>query len=116
MGAVCRLTETKIHTERNGWPTAENRRRGQHTTKKYIDDQGWKYRVMFSFVDGAYKVQCQKPERHGDIGWKGLRAIPWRLTPEDAQADLERLAKAKGWKEWFGEHGMDSCGGSSPGR
>ena len=59
---------------------------------------------------------CWIPEKHGDIGWKGLRAVPWRLTPEDAQADLERLAKAKGWKEWFGEHGMDSCGGSSPGR
>ena len=76
-------------------------------TKKYIDDQGWKYRVMFSFVDGAYKVQFQKPENHGDVGWKGLRAIPWRLTQEEAQADLDWLAKAKGWKEWFGEHGMD---------
>ena len=70
--------------------------------KKYIDDRGWKYQVMPSFVDNAYKARYQKPEKHGHVGWKGLASVPWRSTPEEAQADLDWLAEAKGWREWRG--------------
>lgn len=70
--------------------------------KKYIDDRGWRYQVMPSFVENAYKARYQKPEKHGSVGWKGLATVPWRSTREEAQADLDRLAEAKGWREWRG--------------
>jgi hypothetical protein len=70
--------------------------------KKYIDTRGWKYQVMPSFVDNAYKARYQKPRKHGNTGWKGVAALPWRSTYEEAQADLDRLAQEKGWQEWQG--------------
>jgi hypothetical protein len=50
----------------------------------------------------AFKARYQKPEKQGDVGWKGLSAVPWRPSREEAQADLDRLAKEKGWQEWNG--------------
>lgn len=44
----------------------------------------------------------QRPEKHGDVGWKGLAAVPWRGSREEAQADLDQLAEKKGWMEWNG--------------
>lgn len=71
--------------------------------KKYIDDQGWKYQVMSGIgSDPAFKARYQRPEKQGDVGWKGLAAVPWRTTREEAQADLEQLAAKKGWREWCG--------------
>lgn len=71
--------------------------------KKYIDAQGWKYQVMSGIgSDPAFKVRYQKPEKQGDMGWKGLAAVPWRSSREEAQADLDRLAKEKGWQVWNG--------------
>ena len=34
--------------------------------------------------------------------WNGCAMVPWQKTFEEAQADLDRLAKEKGWKEWLG--------------
>ena len=71
--------------------------------KKYIDARGWKYQVMSGIgSDPAFKAQYQKPEKQGDVGWKGLAAVPWRETREAAQTDLDQLAEKKGWKEWNG--------------
>lgn len=71
--------------------------------KKYIDARGWKYQVMSGIgSDPAFKARYQKPEKQGDVGWKGLAAVPWRPSREEAQADLDRLAKEKGWQEWNG--------------
>ena len=47
----------------------------------------------------AFKARYQKPEKQGDVGWKGLAAVPWRPSREEAQADLDRLAKKKGWTD-----------------
>lgn len=69
-------------------------------SKKYIDSRGWKYQVMSGLGEGAFKARYQRPEKHGDVGWKGLAAVPWRGSREEAQADLDQLAKKKGWKEW----------------
>lgn len=69
--------------------------------KKYIDPRGWKYQVMQGLSD-AYKTRYQKPEKSGMNGWHGVKTLPWRNTPEEAQADLDRLAKKKGWLEWLG--------------
>lgn len=71
--------------------------------KKYIDARGWKYQVMSGIgSDPAFKARYQRPEKQGDIGWKGLAAVPWRTTREEAQADLDQLAAKKGWREWYG--------------
>lgn len=71
--------------------------------KKYIDDRGWKYQVMSGIgSDPAFKARYQRPEKQGDVGWKGLAAVPWRTTREEAQADLDQLAAKKGWREWCG--------------
>lgn len=70
--------------------------------KKYIDARGWKYQVMPGITADAYKARYQRPEKHGSVGWKGLAALPWRRTPEEAQTDLDRMAEQKGWKEWVG--------------
>ena len=41
--------------------------------KKYIDARGWKYQVMSGIgSDPAFKARYQKPEKQGDVGWKGL--------------------------------------------
>ena len=69
--------------------------------KKYIDDRGWKYQVMSGIgSDPAFKARYQRPEKQGDVGWKGLAAVPWRPSREEAQADLDHLAEKKGWTEW----------------
>ena len=70
--------------------------------KKYIDQRGWKYQVMSGIGNGAFKARYQKPDHTGDVGWKGLAAVEWRPTAEEAQADLDRLAEKRGWKEWHG--------------
>lgn len=67
--------------------------------KKYIDSRGWKYQVMSGIGDN-FKARYQRPEKHGDVGWKGLAAVPWRGSREEAQADLDQLAEKKGWTEW----------------
>lgn len=70
--------------------------------KMYIDSRGWKYRVMSGISADTYKARYQRPEKQGDVGWKGLAAVPWRTTREEAQADLDQLAEKKGWQVWHG--------------
>lgn len=68
--------------------------------RKYIDERGWKYQVMGGIGEGAFKARYQKPEKSGAAGWKGLTAVPWRETFDEAQADLNAYAKKKGWAVW----------------
>lgn len=70
--------------------------------KRYIDSRGWKYKVMSGLGDNTFKARYQRPEKQGDVGWKALASVPWRGSREEAQADLDRLAEKKGWKEWLG--------------
>ena len=70
--------------------------------KNYIDNRGWKYRVMCGLGENVFKARYQRADHQGDVGWKGLAAVPWRESREAAQADLDRLAEKKGWKEWIG--------------
>jgi len=64
--------------------------------KSYIDNRRWKYRVMSIIGDGAYITRYQKP---GMQSWKGLDSLPCHQRFDEAQADLNRLAKEKGWEE-----------------
>ena len=69
--------------------------------KAYVDERGWKYKVMSGIGQNTYKARYQKPEKNGpETGWKGLAAVPWRTTFDEAQADLNAYAKKKGWSEW----------------
>lgn len=68
--------------------------------KAYIDERGWKYMVMSGIGENTFKARYQKPEKSGSNGWKGLGAVPWRTTFDEAQTDLNLLAKEKGWAEW----------------
>lgn len=71
--------------------------------KCYVDDRGWKYKVMSGIGDNSFKARYQKPDKVGDYGWKGLAAVPWRSAFDEAQTDLNKLAEKKGWAEWSGE-------------
>lgn len=64
----------------------------------YIDERGWKYKVMGGIGRNSFKARYQKPEKHGDTGWKGVAALPWRETAEEAQVDLDEYARKKSWK------------------
>lgn len=66
----------------------------------YIDDRGWKYKVMGGIGGDRFKARYQKPDKRGDDGWHGLAAVPWRETFDEAQADLNVLAVKKGWRKW----------------
>ena len=71
--------------------------------KTYIDDRGWKYKVMSGLGENNFKARYQKPDKHDAYsGWKGVAAVPWRKSFDEAQADLNALAKKKGWAEWNG--------------
>ena len=60
----------------------------------YIDERGWQYRVMGG-IGGSFKARYLKP---GASSWKGVAALEWRWRFEEAQADLDRMAQAKGWE------------------
>ena len=68
--------------------------------KAYIDERGWKYKVMSGIGGNSFKARYQKTEKQGMDGWKGLASVPWRETFDEAQADLNAYAKTKGWAEW----------------
>lgn len=68
--------------------------------RKYIDARGWKYRVMSGIGGDTFKARYQKPEKTGSDGWKGVAAVPWRKTFDEAQEDLNRLACDRGWEVW----------------
>lgn len=60
----------------------------------YVDGRGWQYRVMGG-IGGSFKARYLKP---GASIWKGVAALEWRGSFEEAQADLDRMAQAKGWE------------------
>lgn len=65
--------------------------------KTYIDKRGWKYKVMGGIGGSVYKGRYQKPEKSG---WKCMRNLEWRNSFDEAQSDLNAMAKAKGWEEF----------------
>lgn len=67
--------------------------------KKYVDERGWRYQVISGIGTEAYKARYQKP---GSASWRCVAALPWRLTEEAAQADLDQMAKKKGWSSLEG--------------
>ena len=71
----------------------------EKTGKTYMDARGWKYKVMSGIGTDRFKARYLKSDKKDPLsGWKGVGAVPWRATFEEAQADLDRLAKARGWE------------------
>lgn len=67
--------------------------------KIYRDRRGWKYQVMAGINCVSWKGRYQKPDASGpNVGWKGMRQLPWRGSEKEAQADLDRLAEKNGWE------------------
>ena len=71
--------------------------------KAYIDDRGWRYRVMANLSETSFRIKYLKVDRKRPYNsWKGFIFTPIRQTFDEAQADLNALAKEKGWREWNG--------------
>lgn len=68
--------------------------------RMYIDGRGCKYKVMSGIGLDTFKARYQKPDKHGNSGWKCVKSLPWRSTREEAQADLDHMAAERGWKIW----------------
>lgn len=66
--------------------------------KSYVDQRGWKYKVMNGIGGDNFKVNYNKP---GKSGWHGVKNLPRREFFDQAQADLNQLAEKKGWKEYW---------------
>ena len=61
----------------------------------YVDQRGWRYRVMCGIGGDTFKGRYQKP---GKTGWKCMANLPWKNSFEEAQTDLDNYARKKGWK------------------
>jgi hypothetical protein len=66
--------------------------------RNYVDSRGWKYKVMPGLGESNYKARYQRPEKSGDIGWKGVARLPRRNTFDEAQEDLNVYAGVKGFR------------------
>lgn len=64
--------------------------------KNYIDERGWRYKVMGGIGQGTYKTRYKKPDSYS---WKCISKLPWRENFDRAQRDLNLLAKSKKWNE-----------------
>jgi len=59
----------------------------------YITRFGWIYRVMER--DGKFRARYQKP---GQKTWYGSNHVIAKMTAEEAQVDLDRVAAEQGWE------------------
>ena len=64
----------------------------------YRDARGWLFKVMPGLGGDTFKARYHKPEYPADKSWKCVTTLPWRGSAEEAQADLDCMAKKKGWK------------------
>ncbi len=68
--------------------------------KIYCDARGWRYKVMPGLGRNTWKGRYQKSDQDSaSTGWHGIRTLPWRNNEEEAEADLAKLARKKGWRE-----------------
>lgn len=68
-------------------------------SRTYVDARGWKYKVCPGLGNREFKGRYQDAKHKGEwTGWKCMKNLPWRQTEAEAQADLDAMAKSKGWK------------------
>jgi hypothetical protein len=61
----------------------------------YTDERGWQYRIMPGIGLDTFKGRYKRPDKPG---WHGMTSLPWRREPGQAQNDLDKYAKKRGWK------------------
>lgn len=61
--------------------------------KVYCDKRGWLYKVMPGIGGDCWKARYCKIRQNS---WHAVTILPWRDTPEQAQADLDQWAAKKG--------------------
>ena len=66
--------------------------------KRYIDDRGWTYHVRAGIGKNCFKAFYCKPDKTPWPRERAYRNTPWRETANQAQEDLDKLAREKGWK------------------
>jgi hypothetical protein len=54
---------------------------------------------MGGLGESNFKARYHKPGKSDSVGWKCMRSLPWCKSFDDAQRDLNALAKKKGWAE-----------------
>jgi len=64
--------------------------------KTYADGRGWRYKAMGGIGGDCFKARYNKT---GKDSWKGMNNLEWRKTFDEAQRDLNAMAKTKGWEE-----------------
>lgn len=64
--------------------------------KAYKDRRGWIYAVLPGIGENTFKARYKKP---GGDTWKGVAKLSWRDSFDQAQSDLNGLAKKEGWGE-----------------
>jgi len=64
--------------------------------KVYFDIRGWVYFVRSGIGGDTFKTFFRKP---GKTSAHGCTVFVWRKSFDEAQADLIREAKKRGWQE-----------------
>ena len=66
--------------------------------KAYVDAKGRTYKVVPSSRgsgdETVYRARSYRPDKAGAYS---VPSLPWRMTAEEAQRDLDALAAKKGW-------------------
>lgn len=75
-------------------------RRQREMGKMYIDQRGWKYKVLPGLGENTFKARYCKP---GKTGYHCCQRFPWRDSIEAAQVDLDNVAALRGWREIIGD-------------
>jgi len=68
--------------------------------KTYIDNRNWLYKVMPGIGMNSFKARYKKPNINA---WKCMHNLLWRESFDEAQSDLNAMAKMKKWSE-FNDH------------
>lgn len=72
--------------------------------KVYTDDRGWIYSVRSGIGQDCFKGFYSRNEKDyvSSLRQHGMRALQWKKTFDQAQAELNKYAEKKRWKEWKG--------------
>ena len=89
----------QIDSNKHICPTGPGKK--EETTCDFVvvwtDTRGWKYKVMGDLA-GTFKGRYQDDKHTGSTGWHGMRQMERKESFDEAQEDLNRYAKQKGWE------------------
>lgn len=72
----------------------------------YIDEKNNRICKVMKGLGGVWKGRRHDLAKEDMVsGWKCMQNLPWVETRQEAERDLEKLAKKKGWKKVRGIQG-----------